>query len=206
MENPGDAHTFQKIRKLTVLLPRFSLLTLSYYSWDEQQQHKSKSKRKLQGLTMTDRKRKLQGLAMTDRGYGGRGGHGGRGGRGGDRRNLPPSQQRSFQQGSIQQIEVKTNFFEFVVLNMQQEWYMYDIQILPAFNRKILGPDGEFMKDEDGKFIKELEIKKDDNGTNKFLDLSKGSTHLSCRILNKLQTDLWSKNPKKYFMVSLYFS
>jgi hypothetical protein len=150
---------------------------------------------------MTDRKRKLQGLAMTGRGYGGRGGHGGRGG---DSRNLPPTQ-RSFQQGSIQPIEVKTNFFK-IVLNMQQEWYMYDIQILPAFNRKIVGPDGEFMTDDDGKFIKELEIKKDDNGTNKFLDLGKGSTHLSRRILNKLQEDLWSKNPKKYFVVSLHFS
>jgi hypothetical protein len=133
---------------------------------------------------------------MTDRVSGSRGG---RGGRGGDRRGQPPPQQRSLM---IQPIEVKTNFFK-LVLDMNQEWYLYDIQILHAFNRKVVGPDGEFMKDENGKFIKELEIKKNDDNTNRNLEFGQGSTPLSRRILNKLQEDLWNQNPKKYFVVSL---
>jgi hypothetical protein len=62
------------------------------------------------------------------------------------------------------------------------------------------------MKDENGKCIKELEIKRNDDNTNRNLEFGQGSTPLSRRILNKLQEDLWNQNPKKYFVVSLHLS
>jgi hypothetical protein len=65
-----------------------------------------------------------------------------------------------------------------------------------AFNREILGPDGEIMKDDNGKFIKDLDIEENDDNTNINLEFGQGSTPLSRRILNKLQEDLWSQDPR----------
>jgi hypothetical protein len=60
---------------------------------------------------------------------------------------------------------------------------MYDIQILWAVNSKIKGPDGEFMNDDNGRFLKEVVVKKEDH-----IDLGRGSTPLSRRILTKHPT------------------
>ena len=96
-------------------------------------------------------------------------------------------------------MKVKTNFFR-VQFNPNCEWFMYDIQILPAVNRKIKGPDGEFTKDVDGKFIKELVVKIKKDNTDKMINLERGSTPLSRRILTKLHENLW--NESKIFVVS----
>ena len=96
-------------------------------------------------------------------------------------------------------MKVKTNFFR-VEFDPDREWFMYDIQILPAVNRKIKGPDGEFTKDADGKFIKELVVKIKKDNTDKVINLERGSTPLSRRILTKLHENLW--NESKIFVVS----
>jgi hypothetical protein len=96
-------------------------------------------------------------------------------------------------------MKVKTNFFR-VEFDPDREWFMYDIQILPAVNRKIKGPDGEFTKDANGKFIKELVVKIKKDNTDKVINLERGSTPLSRRILTKLHENLW--NESKIFVVS----
>jgi hypothetical protein len=98
-------------------------------------------------------------------------------------------------------MQVKTNFFR-VKFNPDREWFMYDIQILPAIYRKIKGPDEELTKDNDGNFIKGLVVKIKKDNTCKVIDLERGSTPLSRRILTKLHEDLWSKS--KIFVVSLH--
>lgn len=126
---------------------------------------------------------------------GGSGGGRGRGrGRGGGGRRAPhASRSRT--------MTVQMNMYQLQVENRDglaaDEWVLYDVEIVDAKKKKKKGPDGEDLKPLQFEVVPKLrKSRTDDTGgeSTRHLDVSRGDTPRSRRVLDQLVTNLFESD------------
>lgn len=102
---------------------------------------------------------------------------------------------------------VKTNYFRLTATNDvdKGEWIQYGVKIIDAIRRKKKGPDGNYLEPWQFEVVPYLLKRQNETGEpiekEKTVNLDKGTTPLSRRILIKLQKNLLDEKPPRYFVV-----